>query len=285
MSQHNTQDNLVQLWMDSGAFSAWTKKESIDLDVYISFCLDLEEALAYIVNLDVIPGEFGQKNLSPEEIERSASKGYENYYYMLSRGIPKEKLIHVFHQGEDFKWLKKMVLEIPYIGLSPANDRTTQEKVLWLDQCMEYVTDSEGYPIVKFHGFAVTSTLLMFRYPWYSADSTSWQMHASYGHILVPRSFFGQYNYEVSPLVLTISNESPQIKNKGKHFSTLPIVEQDYVKRYIFEKGFDLEELKSNYLKRSEINVVYFKDLSDKMTPWPKRRYERPKDLAKGFGL
>lgn len=274
----------AELWMDSGAFTAWTRKEQIDLDEYIQFCLDRIDIIAYVVNLDVIPGEFGQKNLPPEEIERSAGLGYQNYRYMLSKGIPKDKLIHVFHQGEDFKWLKKLVTEIPYIGLSPANDRTTPEKIMWLDQCMPYVTNRDGYPIVKFHGFAVTSLRLMLRYPWYSVDSTSWQMHASYGHIIVPTFQNGQYDYESNPLILTISKESPQIKNAGKHFDTLPPMAQQIITNYIESKGFVLEELQTDYLKRSEMNVIYFKDLSEKLTPWPNKRFEFLAQVG-GFGL
>jgi hypothetical protein len=284
MSQQNTLPDKAELWMDSGAFTAWTRKEQINLDEYIQFCLDRIDIITYVVNLDVIPGEFGQKNLPPEEIERSAALGYQNYRYMLSKGIPKDKLIHVFHQGEDFKWLKKLVAEIPYIGLSPANDRTTEEKMMWLDQCMPYVTNEEGYPIVKFHGFAVTSLRLMLRFPWYSVDSTSWQMHASYGHIIVPILQNGQYNYEKNPLILTISKESPQVKNAGKHFDTLPPMAQHVIVRYIESKDFTLEEVQSDYLKRSEMNVIYFKDLTENMTQWPNKKFTR-KTQAKGFGL
>jgi hypothetical protein len=284
MSQQNTLPNKAELWMDSGAFTAWTRKEQINLDEYIQFCLDRIDIITYVVNLDVIPGEFGQKNLPPEEIERSAGLGYQNYRYMLSKGIPKDKLIHVFHQGENPKWLKKMVAEIPYIGLSPANDRTTQEKMDWLDSHMLHVTNKDGYPIVKFHGFAVTSLRLMFRYPWYSVDSTSWQMHASYGHIIVPALGNGQYNYEKTPRVLTISVESPQVKNHMKHFDTLPPRGQQEVVKYIESKGFTLKEVQSDYLKRSEMNVIYFKDLTENMTQWPNKRFERLRQ-ARGFGL
>jgi len=275
----------AELWMDSGAFTAWTRKEQIDIDEYIRFCLDRLNIISYVVNLDVIPGEFGQKDLPPEEIERSAGLGYQNYHYMLSRGIPKEKLIHVFHQGENFKWLAQMVAEIPYIGLSPANDRTTPEKIMWLDQCMPYVIDDQGYPVVKFHGFAVTAPRLMFRYPWYSVDSTTWQMMASNGHILMPRKVRGQYNYSQPWYTITISSESSRVKEAGHHYNTLSAAEQQEVVKYIESKGFTLEEMQTNYLKRSELNVIYFKDLGEHLTPWPNKRFEISKSQVRGFGL
>ena len=180
------ENKKISLIMDSGAFSAWTKKIIIDLDEYIKFSLENIEYIDYVVNLDVIPGHPGHKNITEQMKEESAAKGYDNYYYMLKKGIPKEKLIHVFHMGENLKWLKQMVDEIPYIGLSPANDRRTPEKIKWLDSCMPICCDEKGMPKVKFHGFAVTALPIMLRYPWYSVDSTTWVIHGRNGSIIMP---------------------------------------------------------------------------------------------------
>lgn len=141
---------------------------------------------------------------------------------MLAAGIPKEKLIHVFHQGEAFKWLQRMVKEIPYIGLSPANDKTPEQKTAWIDQCMEYVADENGMPLVKFHGFAVTSLNMMLRYPWYSVDSTTWTVNARLGRVFVPRLIKGKWVYDEKFWIIPISSRSPERKEAGKHFDTLP---------------------------------------------------------------
>jgi hypothetical protein len=55
------------------------------------------------------PGGHRDKDLRlmVQEIEGLAVAGHTNYRLMLTIGIPKEKLIHVFHLGEPFKWLKK----------------------------------------------------------------------------------------------------------------------------------------------------------------------------------
>jgi hypothetical protein len=313
----------INLILDSGAFSAWMKQSEINLDEYIQFCLENLDVISYVVNLDVIPGKFGQKNLPPEEIERSASKGYENYLYMINHGIPKEKLIHVFHQGESFKWLKKMIREIPYIGLSPANDRTTPEKMMWLDNCMPIVTDSSGLPIVKFHGFAVTSLRLMLRYPWYSVDSTSWVMTGRMGSVLVPKFRQGRYDYMIDPFKVAVSDRSPNNKEAGKHFRTFAPVEQEIIQQYLAHKGyrigyseFRLETksykpadgerwfgparadglrevelvvepgLANDYMQRDELNIVYFLDLEAALPGWPWAFKLKTDHAVKGgFGL
>ncbi|MBU0777726.1 hypothetical protein KKF82_05670 [Patescibacteria group bacterium] len=271
----------VSIMLDSGAFSAWNTGKNIDLYEYITFCKDNLSALDYIVNLDKIPGKYGQKHLSPEQIEESTRVGWENYEYMIKKGIPKEKLIHVFHQGESFKWLEKIVDLMKYIGLSPANDRTTQEKILWLDDCMKYVLDSEGFPIVKFHGFGVTSLKIMLRYPWYSVDSTSWVLTSRFGSVFVPKKKQGKYVYDENSWKVCVSNKSPSQSEAGKHYSTFAEIEKEEILRYFNLKGYTIEELADDYKKRDELNIIYFLDLEKSI---PERRQFKLTSSG-GFGI
>ena len=315
------QNTAVDLILDSGAFSAWMKKIEIDIDEYIEFCLKYLQYITYIVNLDVIPGRYGQKNIPISEVERSAEKGWKNYEYILSKGIPKEKLIHVFHQGEKFKWLKQMVdNDMEYIGLSPANDRTTDEKIKWLDGCMEYVIDNKGYPRVKFHGFAVTSLRIMLRYPWYSVDSTSWVMTSRMGSVYVPRYRQGEYIYDQDSWKVAVSSRSPNKKEAGKHIESFPPAQRQIILDYFSHKGFSLGKsefkkegkgyklkegekwfgkkegdgsrevevvvergLCNDYKMRDEMNIIYFLDLEKSIPEWP-WAFEA-KNKMSGFGL
>lgn len=223
------------LIMDSGAFSAWSKGKNIDFEKYIEYLHLYEDQIDLIVNLDVIPASPGVKKIPKEVIENSARKGFRNYRRLIREGFSKEKVIHVFHQNEDFKWLQLMVEKIPYIGLSPANDRTTKEKIRWLDNCMKYVLDSDGFPKVKFHGFAVTSHELMRRYPWYSVDSSSWCIQAGLGDIYVPPLTKNGWDFSVPPR---------QIKTSQL------IVVPDTLKKYLDELGLKLG--KSEFKKVDE---------------------------------
>ena len=307
---------MLSIMLDSGAFSAWNKKVAININEYLFFCLKWLDCFEYIVNLDVIPGTFGDKAPSDVEVERSAQKGYSNYCYLLANGIPKDKLIHVFHQGEKFDWLIKMVEEIPYIGLSPANDRTTSEKRAWLDDCMNYVLDDKGYPCVKFHGFGMTSLSLMLRYPWYSVDSTSWVLTGRFGSLFVPLRRNVKSIYDKQAWKVCVSSRSPKNKEEGQHFTTFTEMEQRVISDYFEEKGFTIgkSEIKkepityklkegenwfdkntgevevvlepglcNDHNQRDEINIMYFLDLERSMTPWP-WAFKRDKGM-KGLGL
>ena len=314
----------IGLLIDSGAFSAWTQGEKeINLDDYIEFCLQNIDIADAVVNLDVIPGHPYQK-ITPEEYERSAEQGWKNYEKMLAAGIPKEKLIHVFHQGENFKWLQRMVKEIPYIGLSPANDKTPEQKIAWLDQCMEYVTDETGMPLVKFHGFAVTSLSMMLRYPWYSVDSSTWALRARTGRVFVPRFVKGKWVYGEYFWDLPISTRHPDRKEPGKHFDTLPPSLQKLVTRYFEEMGFPLgksrfekvpqtynlkdnerwaekkpsdpnekrlieiiEEpgLRNSCQLRDEANFMFFQNFEKSVPKWPRPFKAKKEKMLKGFAL
>jgi hypothetical protein len=241
-------DNIV---VDSGAFSVWNRGDVIDLEKYIDYCLEHLDKVDYVVNLDVIPATPGQKMIPPEEIERSASKGYENYFRMIERGVPKEKLIHVFHQNEDFKWLERMVKEMDYIGLSPANDRTTREKIIWLEDCMPYVTDKEGHATVKFHGFAVTSFKLMKKFPWHSVDSATWGIAAGLGRVFIPRKAKVGWNFgAMSPLIFAIS----QVRGHTQHVTHLGKNIRKNVEEYLSELGLKLGS--SRFEKRPKDYVL-----------------------------
>jgi len=255
------------LILDSGAFSAWSKKAVINFDEYIQFCLTYQDKISYIVNLDVIPASPGQKRISGLEIERSASLGWRNAHKLFTAGIPLSKLIHVFHQNEDFKWLERMVRDFQYIGLSPANDRTTQEKVSWLDRCMNYVTDSNGDAIIKFHGFAVTSHLLMKRYPWYSVDSASWTLVAAMGGVILP-----DFNepFQKPHLLFDVSSKSSAIGDL-KHINNIAPQLRKRIFSYFQEQGFTSEALQTDYYTRAAANVQYMNNLSAYFKQHPQR--------------
>lgn len=236
---------LKKIMIDSGAFSIWTKGGEIDLDQYINYCKANIDNVEYVVNLDVIPGSPGEKNLRlmTQEIEDSAIGGYANHRIMLQRGIPKEKFIHVFHQGESFRWLKKMVEELDYIGLSPGNDRSTEEKIQWLMECMRYVTDENGRPKVKFHGFAVTSLRLVKLFPWASIDSATWGIAAGMGRVLMPYMVGDKWDFSSDvPLQFACS----QVKGHPAHVDNQPgLVQQEIVDAYLKELG--LKKGKSSF--------------------------------------
>ena len=168
----------VNLLIDSGAFSVWTLGEVIRVEDYTDFCKMMLKRYegklnsCHIVNLDKIPGEFGRKP-NQAEIEDSAQVGRNNFHYMLKRGIT---TIPVFHQHEESKWLELMKNEVDYIGISPANDVDTKNRMIWMDGV--YYDLKADY---KTHSFGGIADSILKRYPLFSGDSSSWTNWARWG--------------------------------------------------------------------------------------------------------
>lgn len=279
-----TQPHRCEFFLDSGAYSAWAKGTEINLQQYAQFVLDRPGTFDIVANLDVIPGAWGQVP-TQQDIDVSAKKGWENYSELerLLKPIGK-KPMHIYHQGEDGQggsklssrpWLKKLMDNCEYFGVSPGNDRTTRQKMEWLDEIMPLLVDDNGMPTHKFHGFGVTSLELLYRYPWYSADSTSWVLSGRFGSVFIP---LGGYEEQYVKKV-TFSDQSPKMAEPdSEHFKTFAPRQQEVIREYLDsikikdEEGKELhaltpELLASDYIARDQANIIFFLDLEKALPP------------------
>lgn len=178
-NRHLYDDPRNEIIVDSGAFTAWTLGRQLELHEYVRFCfkvLEHSSARVTFINLDVIPGRFRRRPTDAERDE-SARIGWRNFEIMRSVGLP---VIHVFHQHEDFEWLRRIVDAGGVVGVSPANDVSVSERDRWL--CKVYSTIGAD---VRTHAFGVTTVSLMENFPFYSVDSTSWLAPSLYWSIPV----------------------------------------------------------------------------------------------------
>lgn len=182
-----------KLLVDSGAYSAHTVGRHIDVDEYIEYLNYNEDYLTGYVQVDEIPGRFGVPKTRQQLID-APENTWKNYVYMRERLDNPNKLLALFHMGEDFSHLVRMLEttfengeHIPYIGISPANDMAKRHKDKWFEQCFRIIRDSKN-PNVKTHAFGMTSVDLLEKYPFYSADSTNCILSAGMGNILVPNN-------------------------------------------------------------------------------------------------
>ena len=81
------------------------------------------------------------------------------------------------------EWVDENGEHIPYIGISPANDQPVKEKEKFIDKCFKIIAKSSN-PNVCTHAFGMTSLYILERYPFTSADSTSWILNGANGSIM-----------------------------------------------------------------------------------------------------
>lgn len=253
--------NKVRLLLDSGAYGAWSRGESIAVKDYIKYCRDNERLIWRLVNLDVIPGQFGRRDNSQGEVEASAEMSYYNQQKIKMAGL---RPIPVFHQGERLYWLERMLRDgEDYIGLSPSKFVRLDDQKRWLDMCFNLLCDDKGRPLVKTHGFAATSFELMTQYPWRSVDSTTWSLTPGYGQIIVPAMIGDEYDYTHPPTRVIMSGVMQ--KNQGaqaRQYEYLSKPHRKAVKRFIYDVvGSTLEGQRYSSIERCKAMLVYYVEL------------------------
>jgi hypothetical protein len=243
----------VNLFLDSGAFSAWSKKVTINIDDYIAFINKYKKHIDVYANLDVIG---------------DADATLKNQKYMESKGL---NPIPTYHLGSDIIYLRKYADNYPYIALGGMAGTGTASKqiISQLDPIWDkYLTNDDGTAKIKVHGFACTGLEIITRYPWYSVDSTSWVMTGRFGGVFCDLGGFNK---------LMISEKGNQ--QDGAHWSQLPEHDQDNIREYFAKMGYTIEELMEEYTKRDEVNIKYFLALEKKLTENPPRFKQRQREL------
>jgi hypothetical protein len=243
----------IGVMLDSGAYSAWYHGAPLVLDAYIDYIKTYGHLFKSIVALDVIPGANRKAAKTQADVERAAAQSHSNFAKMRKSGID---AIPVFHQGEDFKWLERMIDEgVEYIGISPA-PRVSQEIILrWLDQCFTRITDVDGIPLAKTHGFGATSHGLIRRYPWFTIDSTTWALAAGYGTIIVPPFSGTEPNYIRPPLRFSISDRDTA---GSRPLLKLSPLERGIIDGYLGSMGLSLSDIRASDRNRAHVNVAYY---------------------------
>ncbi len=243
-----------KLFIDSGAFSAWTKGKQIDVEEYIDFINKNSQYITIAASVDKIPGEARTAQVaSPEEVAKAAEATWNNFLYMRSKIKDKNKLLYTFHTGEPWHFLEQALAyedeygKIEYIAFGGLVGKNKDIQKAFIDKAFEIVKNSPN-PNVKVHGFGLTRLGYLEQYPFYSADSTAWLMTAINGGI------FSKWG------TLKVSDRSIY---REDHINNKLEAGQDEIKKYVESKGFTIDELMKEDLKRQEWNYKYLSEWSD----------------------
>lgn len=239
----NMRENDAKIFLDSGAFSAWTTGVSIKIEDYCQYILR---------NHDILRVEDGAIMASVLDAIGSAQGTFENQMAMEKLGV---RPLPCFHKYEDPRYLEWYIKNYEYITIGGMVGSSPKVLIQWLDEIWEkYLLDGAGNPRLKVHAFGVTSVQLMERYPWHSCDSSSWIQVARFGNVYSP-----DYG------VMSVSDESPSKHVAGQHFTNLPPLQAEAFEEKIKSKGFEIERLALAYEARAAYNVNEFMDLNDKI--------------------
>lgn len=232
-----------RVFLDSGAFSAFTLGKTVDIDAYCKYIHDNADIIEMASVLDGIGDPL---------------KTYRNQLYMEKKGT---NPLPCFHYGEDERYLDWYISRYEYITIGGMVPISTPQLIHWLDRIWEkYLCDSSGVPRLKVHGFGLTSEKLMKRYPWYSVDSSSWVQIGAHGNIFMPG--FG---------TIAFSTQSPNAKVENQHINTLSPIMRDRVEGELVRQGFDPDRLKEITYSRWAYNAWAYAELGRSMEQKPFR--------------
>lgn len=280
------------LFLDSGAFSAKSKGISIDIETYAEFIKKNMHLLKAYANLDVI----GDPKAT-----------FKNHKTLVSLGL---NPLPVFHYHSDEKYIRKY-LEKGYNHIALGGLVNSAQPKEWLDKIWnEYLSDDNGNPLFKVHGFGVTTHSLLIRYPWDSVDSTTWVLAAAMGEICVPVKRNGKYKYELQPYRVGVTADSMNKNSIAKSIAKLKNREVlNYIEEHDFKIGKSVkskvskdhklkenerwvergklievseeEGISNSYMHRRYLNAIYFKKLQKELTKNP--RHFNKKSIKRKF--
>ncbi len=227
----------AKIMLDSGAFTLYQKYKKNNevlpddvlqqyVDDYIDFLNEWGDDLFCFVAVDSVP--------DPTNVDQSfAQKTWDNYLYMYSKlkESVRDKLIPVFHYGEDFKWLRNMLeyrhedgSPVDYIGLAISLEGTRKVRITWGQECMKIIERSSN-PNVKTHAFGVGVKSVLDNINVTSTDATSWVKRAAYGMI------------SIDDKTIYVSDIQKK-KLCGNHYGERSMAFQEEVEKIIKDRGF-----------------------------------------------
>lgn len=170
----------VNVFADSGGYTAMTKGVDIDIAHYCQWIKENEEHLDCYANLDVI----GNQVLTRK-----------NQSVMESTGLSP---VPVFHVGSGLKEFRRLCEEYDYIaigGMVPYM-KVLKDILPFLKKVFDIAGDK------KIHGFGCTNLKALFDFPWYSVDSATWLVGMRFGEVpvfdqktfTIKRISFGDWN-------------------------------------------------------------------------------------------
>lgn len=277
---------MIDLFMDSGAFSAVSYNKPIVLWDYIEFLHEYYDIISHYVVLDIIG---------------DAEKTWENQKIMEDTGLSP---IPVYHIEDDIRFLYKC-LEYPFFALGGmAGGTSTNARKSFLDKCFEIICDTpDNLPKRPVHGFGIMSPELIVKYPFYSVDTSSYVDYSQYAMLLIPKvGTAGEYLWGKTPNKVFVSARSPKVSILGKHIKNMHKAEKQKVVDFIHEMGFqvgtshmktvpekykkqenenwvnrdkrivevvDIEGVSNSNMLRYLFNAKYFQKIADSIPKWP----------------
>lgn len=228
-------ENGDKVFLDSGAFSAFSLGVQVDLPAY---CRWIQQ------NVDIVRVEDNSLMASVLDGIGDPLQTYRNQLSMEELGV---RPLPCFHYGEDERYLEYYMANYEYITIGGMVPISTPQLFHWLDRIWnKYLCDGSGKARIKVHGFGLTSVPLMQEYPWYSVDSSSWVQIGAHGNVIMDGKTMG------------FSSQSPSRKVSGAHIDSIAPIMREAIETKLRQMGYDPQRLRDIQYSRWAFNAEQF---------------------------
>jgi hypothetical protein len=262
-----------EYFLDSGAFSARTRGVDITVEQYGGFVSKYSDQVVQFANLDAIP-----KSPSERDLARAAEQTLKNQQALeqITGRVP----LPVFHKGEPIEFLREYLDHYQSICIGGLLNDVCPNRVFFNLVWQQVRRYPDGRPRQRLHAFGLAGIKHLLRYPWHSADSSSWLVSGKLGIIAVPRPGnkpgAERYDYTERPIQVPISERCGARSKNGKHFEHIGRELQGYVAEYLRGLDIRLDDVVQWPWWRFAVNMIYwmrFGEAADKLQqPKPLRQ-------------
>ena len=227
-------------FVDSGAFSAYSRGIEIDIDEYIDWINKWHPNLERYCCWDTIPTD----DITPDV---SAPRTWENYLYMRSKLTDPHKLVYCFHYGEDVSYLiQALESGIDYVALGGVARKGKKQRYEFFNSLIPIF---EEYHHVHVHAFGMTAIDILNNFPYInSSDSSSW---------LYPPKFLRIHstNFDTVFFGQDMSKEA----NRKETIQNLNTLELALLEQELNTRGFTIDDMYQNK-HRSDWQILFWAD-------------------------
>lgn len=285
----------MHLFIDSGAYTyqvdpqyeSWTIEQwEQQIETYLAWAKKHKDSIFAIADLDL------QYVVGSDIVYEWRKRYFEPF--MLETGIP---VCFIYHDEGLDQW-EYMCKRYPYVGLSLAIDKQQADGEA---QLCEMFRIAEKYNSLC-QGMASTNTALLTQYPFYTVDSTTWNVGLKYGEISVWRDTkmsrvkktdfedkafpaIARYDHPFDLDLIRVEDKTEMIKVNAYAFVQAEKFVRDRLKARMYwlkakTKRLDLNSLPADYFPSPAwFNgaMVDIKDYAEKMNINPE--YEQLRNL------
>jgi len=225
---------MTDVVLDSGAYSidsGAVSGKNLTIEMYAEYVKEHGDKYSIRFNFDKL---------------MDGKKSYNNWVWLRKQGLD---ILPVYHPGTPEKYLQRYLRQTDYVALGAIANIHRGElmkvlRIIWKD----HLLDKKGVPTHKIHGLGITSFNVLKAFPWYTVDSTSANIRAAYGTMLLPRKLDADGKEDMSEPwhFVSLSNRKgkrTEVATLGSNQSLFYMWErplQDRFRTYIESWGFEL---------------------------------------------